>query len=235
MLCTNLLCLSQSILNVLSNNKSKHILKNCREVVSLEAVWLNMEKSTCFVCRKRSKWFYENILYLRTKHSERTITAVMKTILGETSVLVCSNPAAMCFKCVSRINEYDEAYEKMQIMEREFKSMLRVNTITKNEDADDLALIPIDYEIADANEVDDIKMDADKIADTLGLDTSNGPDDIEQLKQPEPEPQPNKISSKKKKTEFNCEECKKSFRNKQGLMVNWGYPHSIYISFQYSV
>lgn len=151
----------------------------------------------------------------------------MSTILGESLGLVCSNPAAMCFKCVSRINEYDEAYEKMQIMEREFKSMLRVDTIAKNEDADDqVALIPIDYEIANekenanSNEVDGIKIDADT---WLGLDTPNGPEDVEQLVQPEPDPEPNKMLNKKKKSEFNCEECKKSFRNKQGLMVNLGF------------
>lgn len=140
-----------------------------------------MKRKSCFVCRRRSNWFYENIFYLRTKHSERTISAVMNIILGDS---VCLIPAAMCFKCVDRINAYDEAYEKMQKMEREFKSLICVKMITKLPDAEavasaDAMSIPTDDVITDPNGVDGKEMDADQQAGDTVLVNLDGAVNIE--------------------------------------------------------
>lgn len=195
-----------------------------------------MKKSKCFVCRKRSKWFYENVFFLRTKYSERTIAAVMKIVLGEASALICINPAVMCFKCVDLINEYDEAYKKMQVMEVELKSMIDVNMIAipKQEDADDHTT-PTDDVTNDANDIDATKMDVDSndVGDSISI-TSNGAVDIESLKLPENnEEDPNVTqkpieedivenvpSKKKKKSKYYCKPCNKSFKGKRGLQIH---------------
>lgn len=212
-----------------------------------------MEKSTCFVCHKRTYLFYENIIHLKTKHSERTLPAVMKIILGESYAWVRLNLAAICFKCVDRFNDYDEAYEKIQKMELEIKTMINVNVITKLVDAD-AHIIETNSELLDVNSVNIEQINMDQSDENIVLDTASGAADIENLKQsensqtnfmrscsieqnvvelkrpensqagieqkPSMEPVANKKSSKKKNSTFNCEECKKSFGNKQGLMVN---------------
>lgn len=189
-----------------------------------------MECNICFVCRKRSKWFYENFLRLRTKHSERKISTIIKIVVGEASAKQYEfNPAAICFKCVDKINEYDELYEKLQIMENEFKSMICLNMIAKIENTvvhtkptDDVIVV------ADANVVDANGIDENKSAGDIVVVSSNAAVNIEVPEPPqivqesEPlfdKPVADKVASKTKKTDFYCEECEKSFRNKQGLMV----------------
>lgn len=200
-----------------------------------------MEILSCFVCRKRSKWFYQNFLLVRTKHSERTILAIIKIVLGEASTSHCFSPATMCFKCVDRINEYDEVYEKLQIMERELKSMICVDMIPKLAVADDCPEEKntlIDDVITDVNGVDDKEEEADEKVGNIVLVSLDGPINIEppQIEQeesiveekPVDEPIAEKLPCKKKKSEFHCEECKKSFQKKQGLMVRWQSHHTFF-------
>lgn len=187
-----------------------------------------MKKFKCFVCRKRSKWSYENIVYLRTKHSERTLLAVMNAILGEASKLVCLMPASICFRCVDRINEYDAAYEKMLMMEREIKSMICVDFIPKLSSKLPCAKdknTPITY----AEE-----MDADPQVRDILLVSPDGPVDIQPAEPSQNDQEVSiaergpadaaakKIPTEKEKPKLHCEECKKSFGSKRGLMVMWG-------------
>lgn len=150
-----------------------------------------------------------------------TIRAVMGIILGEAYPQVWSDSAAMCFKCVDKLNNYDEAYTKMQIMEQEFKSMLGVNVMVNMENIDD------NVAAAENKEVDDVdKMDVDKPLaevsnDSLVVDIvqSADPDVSIEKENPTDEPASDTVSSTKKKSEFYCKACKKSFRKLQGLNV----------------
>lgn len=182
------------------------------------------------------------MLILRTKHTEKKIPEMIKNILGKesTAAWCLNNSVPICFKCVSRFNEYDEACQKLQIMEQELKSMISVNVIVDSVDAD-ADTNPTD-ELAAANGIDTEQMDVDQCIEDFALDTSKHPVDvkpflptdptiepkpIELNRQPEnsqatiDEPIPIKSTVKKEKSDFYCDPCKKAFRNKQGLMVNW--------------
>lgn len=208
----------------------------------------------CWVCNKRTKWFYENILLVRTKHSEKLISAIMKLILGEEYAAVwCLNkPAAICFKCVDRYNQYDEAYEELQKMKEEMKSMLCANIISKHADAY-MNNTPTNNVITDASEAHAEEIDVDKPINDSILDNLNRRTNIEAAESPqsnredsivqrikvakepvaeepvaeepvakEPgatKPTSNKIPIESETMDFYCEECKRSFRKKQGLMV----------------
>lgn len=177
-----------------------------------------------------TKGFYENMLLVRTKHSEKSISAIVKIILGEDYAAVwCLNkPAAICLKCVDRINQYDGACEQLQKMKEEMKSMICANIIPKLAHADPNNT-PTDIVITDANEVDARELDFDKQDDDILLVSSDGRVNIENPEPPQnnqddsiveeipvDEPVPDRVPSKRKLSDFHCEECKKSFRNKQG-------------------
>lgn len=184
----------------------------------------------CFFCRKRSQWFYENVFYLKTKHTHRTISSVMEVILREDSASVCSNAAAVCFKCVDKINEYDDAFEKLQAKERELKSMIFVNLIVKHKDAADQITLPED-KLADAIEVDTDEINEEKKDDDIILDDSISPVNIADLHQTRNRTGDRvverkqllvrKIPSKKKNTDFQCDSCGTFYKNKHRLNVNY--------------
>lgn len=208
-----------------------------------------MDEGMCWLCHKITKWFYENMLILRTKHTETKVPAMIKNILGKesTAAWCLNNSVPICFKCVSRFNEYDEACQKLQIMEQELKSMISENVIVKTVDADaDTNLT--DSGLAAANGIDTEQMDVDQCVEDLALDTSKHPVDVNLLQQTDPtiepkpieldqqpensqviidEPSPSKIIVIKEKSDFYCDQCKKAFRNKQGLMVNWYFIYDL--------
>lgn len=160
----------------------------------------------------------------------------MNIILGEASNSVCLNPAAMCFKCVDKINDYDEAYEKMQKIEHEFKSMIGVDMTMKSADPDVCAKdnnTLTDDVTTDANGMAGEVMAANQNAgDTVLVSSDEAVNNNEPLELPQndhnvsileqkpvDEPAAKKILCEKKKSEYHCEECKKSFRSKRGLVV----------------
>lgn len=91
-----------------------------------------MDESTaakCCVCHKSSYWFYENISALQSRQSTRTIPVILKLIMGEELSIDWVSSGAMCFECVDKINDYDEAFEKMQLIERELKRIHKVTRV----------------------------------------------------------------------------------------------------------
>lgn len=78
--------------------------------------------AACCVCHNASDWFYENISLLQSKHSDRSISALLKLIMGEELASDWStSDTIMCSECVGKINDYDEAFQRMQSIERELK------------------------------------------------------------------------------------------------------------------
>lgn len=189
---------------------------------------LKMDKIVCWVCHKRTQWFYGNMLLVRTKHSQKSISAIMKIILGEEYEAVwCLNESAgICLKCVDRINQYDGACEELQKMKEDMKSMICANIIPKLANADP-SNTPTDNVITNANEVDAKKIDLDEEVGDITLVSSDGRVNIEPPEPPQndhedsivKETVTHKIPSKRKTLDFYCEQCKKSFRSKSGLMV----------------
>lgn len=193
------------------------------------------------MCRQKSKWFYENVHFLRTKHSQRTIPAVTKTILGDAFDSLCLNPAAMCFNCANRMNEYDEAYGKVRAMERELKSSICVDLTPITEDAGN-TVIATDADVnanADAIEsnLENMELDAEDRVDVLiANDVGNGesleqPENVQTDENMEHKPVDDSVNSvknrpEKKKTGAYCRPCKKHFKNQQGLMVMIAYTYT---------
>lgn len=114
-------------------------------------------RKLCSIQGNATKETKSNVIYLKAKHSRRTISSALEVILREDSASICANAAAVCFKCVDKINEYDDAFEKMQAKERELKTMLFVNLIPEHEDAADQITLP-DDKLADAIKVDVIEI-----------------------------------------------------------------------------
>lgn len=96
--------------------------------------------AACCVCHNASDWFYENISLLQSKHSKRSVSAMLKLIMGEelASDWSTSN-TIMCSDCVDKINDYDEAFQKMQSIERELKQ-IHQNIPVKIEDGEVTAI-----------------------------------------------------------------------------------------------
>lgn len=80
--------------------------------------------AACCVCHNASDLFYENISLLQSKHSERSISALLKLIMGEELASDWSaSDTIMCSECVDKVNDYDEAFQRMQSIERELKKI----------------------------------------------------------------------------------------------------------------
>lgn len=80
-----------------------------------------MAESRCCICHKTTNWFYENISLLQAIHSGKSIAAVMELILGEGAALTWCDFDDICYECVDMVNEYDDAYKKLQSIERKLK------------------------------------------------------------------------------------------------------------------
>lgn len=93
-----------------------------------------MDQSTCFVCRKSTNYFHKNLWTLKTKPSETHIFTTKTLIINEESPFVRSldNAATLRFKCVDKINEYDEATLKIHQIERELNEMHHQINSTSN-------------------------------------------------------------------------------------------------------
>lgn len=128
--------------------------------------------AACCICLNSTNWFHANISSLQAMHSARPILAVIEIILGEempTSTI--NNTNTLCFECVDKINDYDEAYEKMQIIEREFKLLTQKSIVKLECDVDPIDVSAIATSTTDANvdglNIDDIKSDSSNDAEPM--------------------------------------------------------------------
>lgn len=81
-----------------------------------------MDKSRvakCCICHHTTDWFYDDVSLLQSKHSQRSIPVILKVIMGKELAQNWTPSDPMCVECVNKINDYDEAYEKMQSIELE--------------------------------------------------------------------------------------------------------------------
>lgn len=192
--------------------------------------------ATCFVCYSPSNSPDAYRLSLQTKHSRRSINTVLKMILCDESAPIWSESDAICFECVDKINDYDQAFEKMQLIERELKLLHRSKSLKPESHMEPAAagVIACDDEYrADGFDVDN------KDDDFSSDNSSNDPFD-----QPQPNEGPSntcgdptntnvqrnsvveltvndEVSSELKKSDFHCDECGKVLPTCRGLTVRW--------------
>lgn len=197
----------------------------------------------CSICHKITKWFYENMLIVKAKHSAKTVPEVISIILSKSSASVCGldDASAICFKCAGKINEFDEVCEKLQRLEQELKSIICKNMIIKYGESDAQITptptpTPTDKDaFTDVNRLQD--MAANNCTNDTVLDTSCNPVEIRHLDQPsmsqevsilQQEPINNLVPGKtqrekkeKKKMDHHCNECNMSYATYSGLRVRW--------------
>lgn len=198
-------------------------------------------RATCCVCYNSSNGFHENILLLQTKHSNKSISAILTLILGSESTcdwLACD---PICFECVNKINDYDESFEKMQLIEREFKRIQQNNSnkIKANNFAS-IAANDGDVEFHDDRfGVDDD--DSDLKSDDTNEPVFNGFqlvnfDETSHTNDPGVEQKSidaDKLCSETIKSEFYCEECGKNLQSSKGLTVRWCFDDVISLSLNF--
>lgn len=186
--------------------------------------------ATCSVCHKSSNRCHENVLLLQTKQSEKSISTILTLILGDE--LASNNwsvPKPICVECVDRIDDYDEAFEKTQSIERELKHIHQNVHIKWETDT-----VPI---VTSTIAVDAFNTDGMDVDDANGDYNSNGPfsESLEQFENSEEETVPieestverdavdgsvaDEISSEMIKSDFYCEECGKNLQSYRGLSV----------------
>lgn len=188
--------------------------------------------ATCCVCFNLSHRFHENISLLKAANSDRKISSILKLILGDESDSNWSAPNSICFECVSKVNDYDEAFEKLQLIQRELKKIHLGKYVNVKDETVSIAVIPID------DGFPDVDFDGDNAADSELDDGSNEPkfnevqleqsvefeeasviDESYVEREPTDEPVSKKIHSETRKSEFYCEECGKNLNTSKGLMV----------------
>lgn len=93
--------------------------------------------AVCGVCHLQSDEFFDDMSKLQSKHSDRTICVVLGLILTK-SLPDWMESGAICFECVDKVNDYDEAFEKMKLIESELRQTHR-NIRVKLENEDETA------------------------------------------------------------------------------------------------
>lgn len=188
--------------------------------------------ATCCVCFNSSHRFHENISLLQAANSDRKISSILKLILGDESDSKWSAPNPICFDCVGKVNDYVEAFEKVQLIERELKQIHQNKNINFEDKTVPIAVIPVD----DRFNYDDF--DDNNAADSESDDSSNEPKfnevQLEQsvefeaasvIEESNVEQKSNdvpvfeKFSGETRKSEFYCEECGKNLNTSKGLTV----------------
>lgn len=196
----------------------------------------------CCVCHSSSNQIYENFVLLQTKHSHRSVSTILILILGEESAFSWSKSDPICYECVGKINDYDEAFEKMQIIERQLR-LIHENINTKQEiDAVSNANV-CTVDESDANGFDE--SDANRFDSDNGYEDFKSEDSFHELtfnevrrvqsenftvtpskevdhfvgQKSDNEPVGDQISNEMKKSEFYCEECGRTMQTYRGLTV----------------
>lgn len=118
----------------------------------------------CCICHHTSDWFYDDISVLQSKHSQRSIRVVLKLIMGEELIQDWAASNTMCFECVDKINDYDEAFEKMQSIERELKQIYQ--SIDVKIETEDGTVYGVST-VAESNEHDTEQFDANHLSENF--------------------------------------------------------------------
>lgn len=221
---------------ILIENNFKSWLIGANRIVSFEiALKMNESpKATCCICYNTTDAYS---LPLSTKHTKRPINVVWKMILGDESAPVWSASDAICFYCVEKINDYDEAYQKMQLIERELKFLHRRVSLKPEsylEQAAGSSAISVGEECsADGFDVDDGCADSDENSnsssgeshtDEGALNTNLDSTNTDTYAQQKPVVEPTvraELSGELKKSDFHCDECGKEVQTYRGLTVRW--------------
>lgn len=198
---------------------------------------------SCCVCQNLSNKFHANISLLQSKHTNKSVSSVLRLILNDELASDWSVSGPICNECVDKINDYDEASEKMQSIERELKEIHRQVSMKLESDFGTF----VASAISDDNDFDADGMDdhgSDKADDSSNEPLSNKvqhekSENFENLSNVEEdlvkreavdEPDAGGESTETKKSEFYCEECGKNLQTYRGLTVRWHRPASITLS-----
>lgn len=184
---------------------------------------------TCCVCYNSSNRFHENTSLLQTVRSHRSISAVLKLILGDKSASNWSASDPICCECVDKVNDYDDAFQKIQSIERELKRIRQNINVKKKNDAARIAASVItpddDFHVDgfdDHNAGVDFKSNdgsREPFLNKVQLKQSVNFEETSGIEEYIVEGKPIDNSGESKKSEFYCEECGKNLQTYRGLSV----------------
>lgn len=86
------------------------------------------EVRNCFICRKDTSIFCENLFKIKTKHSDTAVLKYIDKFLGYTLVKDESfKDLIICKCCMTKIDEFDKAYKTAKLVQNELKELLYVS------------------------------------------------------------------------------------------------------------
>lgn len=89
---------------------------------------INIDVRSCFVCRKDTSIFSENLFKINTKHSDTPVLKYIDKFLGYTLVKDESfEKLIICKGCMTKIDEFDKAYKTAKLVQNELKELLYVS------------------------------------------------------------------------------------------------------------
>lgn len=89
---------------------------------------INIDVRSCFICRKDTSIFSENLFKINTKHSDTPVLKYIDKFLGYTLVKDESfEKLIICKCCMTKVDEFDKAYKTAKLVQNELKELLYVS------------------------------------------------------------------------------------------------------------
>lgn len=117
--------------------------------------------NTCCVCHDSTEQTSDNVSQLQSMHSQLTMPVLLKMILGEELAVEWTTSDTMCFGCIAKVNDYDEAIQKAQTIQNNLVMVHRERRVDVKMECDD----PISIE---ANSLDGTDYYIDEIEEQIG-------------------------------------------------------------------
>lgn len=115
---------------------------------------INIDVRSCFICRKDTSIFCENLFKINTKFSDTPVLKYIDKFLGYALVKDESfEKLIICKCCMSKIDEFDKAYKTAKLVQNELKELLYVSVQSINRATIPLAIpTPVKYIVTDVDD-----------------------------------------------------------------------------------
>lgn len=96
---------------------------------------INIDVRSCFICRKDTSIFSENLFKINTTFSDTPVLKYIDKFLGYTLVKDESfEKLIICKCCMTKVDEFDKAYKTAKLVQNELKELLYVSVQSMKDD-----------------------------------------------------------------------------------------------------